>query len=91
MDAHPAGDEIKALLEARGIKGAKFNIDGDVEHIDITTALGAAVSPLVVDSIWQPIAESYQAAGLANEWGHLVKEEAERSKDIPAPQQVQYL
>ena len=90
LDSHPAGEAIKAELASRGISGSKFNIDGEIDHIDITTAIGAPVSPLVVDSIWQPIAQSYQKAGLGSGMGSFWLRRRSRTfqRFVPAPQQT---
>ena len=90
LDSHPTGEELKSFLEGRNVSGASFNIDGDVDHIDITTALSSAVSPFVVDSIWQPIAQSYQKASLAGGMGSFWLRRRSRTfqRFIPAPQQI---
>ena len=94
LDAHPVGEGLKKYLGT--IYGDKqlpdFNIDATISHINITTAIEAPVSPLVVDSIWAPIAQAYQMAsaddgnGMNSFW--LRRRSRTHQRFIPAPQQT---
>ena len=96
LDAHPVGNDLQKYLSS--LKAFEeqelpsFNIDSTVSHIDITTAIAAPVSPLVIDSIWEPIAQAYQKTssaggqGMSSFW--LRRRSRLHQRFIPAPQQI---
>ena len=96
LDAHPVGGDLQAYLGSleafKDTEGPAFNIDSTVSHINITTAIAAPVSPLVIDSIWEPIAKAYQmistddGQGMSSFW--LRRRSRIHQRFIPAPQQV---
>ena len=95
LDSHPVGNEVMEYLENKETNTsdhntARLNIDSNINHIDITTFIGAPVSPMVVDSIWKPIAETYETTkaggGMSSFW--LRRRARPFEKFIPAPQQT---
>ena len=95
LDSHPVGAEMMEYLESKEQKtndhnSATLNIDSNINHIDITAFLAAPVSPMVIDSIWKPIAETYEttkaAGGMSSFW--LRRRARPFEKFIPAPQQT---
>ncbi len=85
-------EDTRVVLEANDIKeGAIDDIltpDNKVRTIDITTTLGAPYSPLVIDSLFHPIAETWvqhkNAGNVATFWSH--RRAAPLAEFIPAPQ-----
>ena len=96
LDTHPVGADLKTYLGSleafKDSGGPSFNIDSTISHINITTAIAAPVSPLVIDSIWEPIAKAYQmistndGQGMSSFW--LRRRSRVHQRFIPAPQQV---
>ncbi len=96
LDAHPVGNDLKKYLESlpafKNQPLPSFNIDSTISHIDITTAIEAPVSPIVIDSIWEPIAQAYQKTssaggqGMSSFW--LRRRSRTHQRFIPAPQQI---
>ncbi len=63
LAAHPITEDLRAVLSGAGIQDdeieAALTSDASVDHIDITSALGAPVSVLAVESLLRPISEGW--------------------------------
>ncbi len=84
--------DTKVVLEANGLTddavSKLLTSDSRIRHIDITTTLGAPYSPLVIDSLFHPIAETWvqhkNAGNVRTFWSY--RRAAPLAEFIPAPQ-----
>ena len=92
LASHPIEDELRAALSRAGINdeeiGRALTSDSSVDHIDITSALGAPISVLAVKSLLRPISEHWfqlNSVGQRNSfWARRRAQPLESF--IPAPQ-----
>jgi hypothetical protein len=66
FSGHVMETSVKGFLSAEGLNDALvnglFTVDNTVKHIDITTAMGAPYSPIVIDSLMRPISAQWKQA-----------------------------
>ena len=92
LEAHPVEAEVRARLAREGLDpkdiDGLLNSDSSIRHIDITSALAAPVSLLVVESLLRPIAERWFQCDTAtrrqNFWTR--RRAQPLSSFVPAPQ-----
>ena len=92
LASHPIEEELRAALSRAGINdeeiGRALNSDSSVKHIDITSALGAPISVLAVESLLRPISERwFQLNSVGQRNAFWARRRAQPLESfIPAPQ-----
>ncbi len=92
LASHPIEEELRAALSLAGINdeeiGRSLTSDASVDHIDITSALGAPVSVLAVESLLRPISERwFQLSSVGQRNAFWARRRAQPLESfIPAPQ-----
>lgn len=92
LAAHPIEEELRSALSRAGINddeiGRALTSDSSVDHIDITSALGAPISVLAVESLLRPISERwFQLNSVGQRNAFWARRRAQPLESfIPAPQ-----
>lgn len=92
LAAHPIEEELRSALSRAGINdeeiGRVLTSDSSVDHIDITSALGAPISVLAVESLLRPISERwFQLSSVGQRNAFWARRRAQPLESfIPAPQ-----
>ena len=92
MAGHPMESQLRAHLHSHGLEEDDlrdtFSNDGRIRHIDITSALAAPHSVLVIESLLRPIGEQWAkvsgSTDAKNFWLHRRSQPLRRF--VPAPQ-----
>ena len=92
LAAHPIEEELRSVLSRAGINddeiGRALTSDSSVDHIDITSALGAPISILAVESLLRPISQRWFQLNSAGQRGAFwARRRAQPLESfVPAPQ-----